>query len=43
VATQSRNHSPLPKWLQQTNMLVEQTAMATTTEEAELVKAIRRE
>ena len=46
VASQSRNHSQLPKRLQQIDPLIEQTVMAAKQlqlSEAELVKAIRRE
>jgi GntR family transcriptional regulator len=46
VASQSRNHSLLPKRLQQINSLVEQTVVAAKQlqlTEAELAKAIRRE
>ncbi|HEY6123583.1 MAG TPA: GntR family transcriptional regulator [Steroidobacteraceae bacterium] len=46
VANQSRNHSQLPKRLQQVDPLVKQTVMAAKQlqlTEAELVKAIRRE
>ena len=46
VASQSRNHSQLPKRLQQIEPLVEQTVLAAKQlqlSEAELVKAVRRE
>jgi GntR family transcriptional regulator len=46
VASQSRNHSQLPKRLQQIGPLVEQTVVAAKQlqlSEAELVKAVRRE
>jgi GntR family transcriptional regulator len=46
VASQARNHSQLPKRLQQVDPLVKQTVMAARQlqlTEAELVKAIRRE
>ena len=46
VASQSRNHSQLPKRLQQVDPLVQQTVIAAKQlqlTEAELVKAIRRE
>ena len=46
VASQSRNHSLLPKRLQQIGPLVEQTVIAAKQlqlTEAELVKAVRRE
>ncbi|HVQ12450.1 MAG TPA: GntR family transcriptional regulator [Vicinamibacterales bacterium] len=46
VASQSRNHSQLPKRLQHVDPLVKQTVMAAKQlqlTEAELVKAIRRE
>lgn len=46
VASQNRNHSQLPKRLQQIGPLVEQTVVAAKQlqlSEAELVKAVRRE
>jgi GntR family transcriptional regulator len=46
VASQSKNHSQLPKRLQQIDPLVEQTVVAAKQlqlTEAELVKAVRRE
>jgi GntR family transcriptional regulator len=46
VASQARNHSQLPKRLQQIGPLVEQTVVAAKQlqlSEAELVKAVRRE
>jgi len=46
VANQSRNHTQLPKRLEQINPLVEQTVVAAKQlhlSEAELVKAVRRE
>jgi GntR family transcriptional regulator len=46
VASQARNHSQLPKRLQQIGALVEQTVVAAKQlqlSEAELVKAVRRE
>lgn len=46
VANQSRNHSQLPKRLQQVDPLIKQTVIAAKQlqlTEAELVKAIRRE
>jgi hypothetical protein len=46
VASQSRNHTQLPKRLEQMGPLVEQTVVAAKQlhlSEAELVKAVRRE